>query len=64
MLYWPKKSLVMPFYYINFDQNGPPYFLLSNPMILEAFPKHFLSMGEEEAKNKRQDCCVTPKPKN
>ena len=20
-----KKSLVMPFYYINFDQNGPPY---------------------------------------
>ena len=26
MLHWPKKSLVMPFYYINFDQNGPPYF--------------------------------------
>ena len=25
MLHWPKKSLVMPFYYINFDQNGPPY---------------------------------------
>ena len=24
MLHWPKKSLVMPFYYINFDQNGPP----------------------------------------
>ena len=23
MLHWPKKSLVMPFYYINFDQNGP-----------------------------------------
>ena len=26
MLHWPKKSFVMPFYYINFDQNGPPYF--------------------------------------
>ena len=31
MLHWPKKSLVMPFYYffyynINFDQNGPLYF--------------------------------------
>ena len=25
MLHWPKKSLVMSFYYINFDQNGPPY---------------------------------------
>ena len=25
MLHWPKNSLVMPFYYINFDQNGPPY---------------------------------------
>ena len=25
MLHWPKKSLVMPFYYTNFDQNGPPY---------------------------------------
>ena len=33
-------------------------------MILQAFPKHFLSMGGEEAKNKRQDCCVTFKPKN
>ena len=30
MLHWPKKSLVMPFYYINFDQNGPPYFSLRN----------------------------------
>ena len=28
MLHWPKKSLVMPFYYINFDQNGPPYLIL------------------------------------
>ena len=28
MLHWPKKSLVMPFYYINFDQNGPPYLLV------------------------------------
>ena len=28
MLHWPKKSLVMSFYYINFDQNGPPYFSL------------------------------------
>ena len=27
MLHWPKKSLVMSFYYINFDQNGPPYIL-------------------------------------
>ena len=26
MLHWPNKSPVMPFYYINFDQNGPPYF--------------------------------------
>ena len=33
-------------------------------MILQAFPKHFLSMGGEEAKNKRQDCCATFKPKN
>ena len=33
-------------------------------MILEALPKHFLSMGGEEAENKRQDCCVTLKPKN
>ena len=29
MLHWPKKSLVMPFYYINFDQNGPPYIMMS-----------------------------------
>ena len=28
MLHWPKKSLVMPFYYINFDQNRPPYVLI------------------------------------
>ena len=33
-------------------------------MILQAPPKHFLSVGGEEAKNKRQDCCVTFKPKN
>ena len=31
MLHWPKKSLVIPFYYINFDQNGPPYAWLTNP---------------------------------
>ena len=40
------------------------HFLPSNPMILQVLTKHFLSMGEEEAKNKRQDCCVTFKPKN
>ena len=32
MLHRPKKSLVTPFYYINFDQNGPPY-----PYILAIF---------------------------
>ena len=26
--------------------------------------QHFVSRGGEEAKNKRQDCCVTFKPKN
>ena len=33
-------------------------------MILQAFQKRFLSVGGEEAENKRQDCCVTLKPKN
>ena len=33
-------------------------------MILQAFPKHFLSMEGEEKKNKHQDCCVILKPKN
>ena len=34
MLHWPKKSLVMPFYYINFDQNGPPYYYAEIPPLL------------------------------
>ena len=25
MLHWLKKSLLMPYCHINFDQNGPPY---------------------------------------
>ena len=35
MLHWPKKSLVMPFYYINFDQNGPPYFSVAKKYTLQ-----------------------------
>ena len=37
MLHWPKKSLVMPFYYINFDQNGPPYSWPRRNLLFSAF---------------------------
>ena len=46
MLHWPKKSLVMPFYYINFDQNRPPYkppiFVLCAQWRLDLHPHSFV----------------------
>ena len=42
MLHWPKKSLVMPFYYINFDQNGPPYSYFIDSLALFYFPSYIL----------------------
>ena len=48
MLHWPKKSLVMPFYYINLDQNGPPYQM----MIYRDFPS-LVELNENYLKSVR-----------
>ena len=37
MLHWLKKSLVMLFYHINFDQNGPPYQFASFSAIAQVY---------------------------
>ena len=46
MLHWPKKSLVMPFYYINFDQNGPPYL---SPSLYRGSTVHMLDTATATA---------------
>ena len=59
MLHWPKKSLVMPFYYINFDQNGPPYVWDRNLLLRKIF---FQSMTQVTGKKKIQVLSVGDEP--
>ena len=60
---WVMHSLVKHVCWVKFSTTHL-HVLLSNTMILQASPKHFLSVGGGKAKNKRQDYCVTLKPKN